>query len=416
MEKHKLKVLCAAYKNKPNKFDNEPVELLNNTDLEEQNMFLDHCVPTKRMSSTSKTPPAVFAPKSFDEDHLSVNIIWTVSAPKPFTSVVVMPPCDDSEDDSVDHTANHCNKAMVNDTLPKVITAKCQLQQDSDEETKPSKSRKGSDSSCQHLKASDFEKIMQDLLGIATSIYCCLIVTQEHFPQTLISETMLAKEAWQEASKLAGLTTQFTPSLVKMMTRRTSQVCRELKTKMQALTASFFGFCTSCSTAAIKQNCDLAESLKDGTCSVFKDWEKRSRIYRTGLIQAAVNDMWFANRNDEGVIHSKYFDPLPLEILALILTLIECCIDEWMTGVKEYIKFSSATYTLVYLVHLSSLWRFDECTSTYNLLGKIGVNILNIAWLHAGVNPLVAHTTPVGFTDDVFDDAIEEYKAEAREE
>ncbi|KAG2352339.1 hypothetical protein BDR07DRAFT_1314092, partial [Suillus spraguei] len=110
-----------------------------------------------------------------------------------------------------------------------------------------------------------------------------------------------------------------------------------------------------------------------------QDWEKRCGIYKTGLIQSTVNDMWFANRNDEGVIHSKYFDPFPVETLALVLTAIDCCIDKWITGVKEDIKFSSATYSPIYLVHLNSLQRFNKHTSAYKLLGKISGDILDIA-------------------------------------
>jgi hypothetical protein len=34
--------------------------------------------------------------------------------------------------------------------------------------------------------------------------------------------------------------------------------------------ASFFGFCASHSIVAIKANCDLAESLKEGASFVFK--------------------------------------------------------------------------------------------------------------------------------------------------
>ncbi|KAG2144438.1 uncharacterized protein EDB93DRAFT_1087685 [Suillus bovinus] len=106
------------------------------------------------------------------------------------------------------------------------------------------------------------------------------------------------------------------------MMRRTSRVCGELKTKMQALMTSFFGFRTSRSTVAIKQNCDLAESLKDGSCFVFKDWEMKCGIYKMELIQSAVNDMWFMNCSDEGFIYGKYFEPLPVEIIVLILTAV----------------------------------------------------------------------------------------------
>jgi hypothetical protein len=174
-------------------------------------------------------------------------------------------------------------------------------------------------------------------------------------------------------------------------------------------------------------------------------------IYKTDLIQSAINHMWFANRSDEGIVYAKYFDPLPVQTMALVLTAvsvfsdsdvhaatdsvlqIECCIDEWMTGVKEDIKFSSVAYSLVYLLHLNSLQRFEERTAAYKLFGKIGVNLLNIAWyvsdylscssskltfikrMHAGVDPFMTAVTINSFTDDVFDDAIQEHKDEARE-
>jgi hypothetical protein len=41
--------------------------------------------------------------------------------------------------------------------------------------------------------------------------------------------------------------------------------------------------------------------------------------------------MWFANCSDKGVIHGRYFDPLPVELLALILTAVsvfgQSCVD-----------------------------------------------------------------------------------------
>ncbi|KAG0698832.1 hypothetical protein DFH29DRAFT_809820, partial [Suillus ampliporus] len=196
-------------------------------------------------------------------------------------------------------------------------------------------------------KASNFDDVTKGLLTTATSIYRCLVVTRAPFPETLIIETKLAKDAWHEASNMAEHTIQLTPSLIKMMTRRTSHVRGELKTKMCILTASFFGFHASRSILAIKQNRDLAESLEEGSRFVFKDWEMKCGIYKTRLIQSVINDMWFANRSDEGIVYAKYFDPLPVQTIALILTAIECCIDEWMTGVKEDIKFSLVAYSPV---------------------------------------------------------------------
>jgi hypothetical protein len=62
----------------------------------------------------------------------------------------------------------------------------------------------------------------------------------------------------------------FTISNFAKLLTRTSQVRGELKTKMRSLTASFFGFRSSNSNDVIRQNRDLAESLKDGSVFAFK--------------------------------------------------------------------------------------------------------------------------------------------------
>ncbi|KAG0698833.1 hypothetical protein DFH29DRAFT_1002457 [Suillus ampliporus] len=71
--------------------------------------------------------------------------------------------------------------------------------------------------------------------------------------------------------------------------------------------------------------------------------------------------------------------------------------------------------TPVYLLHLNSLRRFEERTAAYKLLGKIGVDLLDVARMHTGVDLLMAAVTIDSFTDDVFDDVIREYEDEARE-
>ncbi|KAG1816421.1 uncharacterized protein BJ212DRAFT_1480870 [Suillus subaureus] len=264
---------------------------------------------------------------------------------------------------------------------------------------------------CQCLKAADFDHITKDVLATATSIYRCLVVTQAPFPETLLVETMLAKCAWHEASDITGLTVQLTPSLVKMMMRRTSHVRGELKTKMRGLTSSFFGFWASWSMTAIKANRDLAESLKEGISFVFKDWEMKTGIYKMELIQKAINDMWFTNCSDKGILYAKYFDPLPLKLMALALMVMECCINEWATGVREDIKFSLVSYSPVYLAHLNSLERFEQCTAPYKLLEKIRDNLLDVAHLHAGgIDPSKTAVSVDALTNDVFDDAIREYE------
>ncbi|KAG1761821.1 hypothetical protein EV702DRAFT_1038949 [Suillus placidus] len=279
------------------------------------------------------------------------------------------------------------------------------------------KIKKNSDGSHQRMKASDFDDVSKEILVTAISIFWCLIVTQAPFPDNIAVETKLAQVAWHEACQIKGINVKLTPSGVKMLLTRTSQVRGELKTKMRSLTASFFGFRTSNSNNMIRQNRDLAEFLKDGAVFAFKDWESKSGIYKTELLQLGINVMWFANRHDEGVVHHKYFDPMPIEVIALVLTAIECCIDEWLQGLKEDIKFTSATYGIVYHGHLGSLQHFDDRTAPYKLLERIRTNLHDLARFHAGVDTLTSTSSSASrISDAAFEDAIREYRLEEQDD
>ncbi|KAG2367931.1 hypothetical protein BDR07DRAFT_1478507 [Suillus spraguei] len=108
----------------------------------------------------SKTPPAVSAPKSFSQDHLSMDLSLTVSAPKSITPATIVPSSDNSSTEDkhkssniefvndADYTSDHCNQVVVKDASPQVVGTKHQLQ-DSDEETKLLKFSKTSNGSRQ---------------------------------------------------------------------------------------------------------------------------------------------------------------------------------------------------------------------------------------------------------------------------
>ncbi|KAG2128348.1 uncharacterized protein EDB93DRAFT_1052400, partial [Suillus bovinus] len=104
--------------------------------------------------------------------------------------------------------------------------------------------------------------------------------------------------------------------------KRTSHVHGELKTKMQSLTRTFFGFRSSELRDVIRQNHDLAEALKDGSSFIFKDWTAKTGIYKTELLQDSINVMWFANRSDEGIVYNQFFNPMPIKLIALMLTTV----------------------------------------------------------------------------------------------
>ncbi|KAG1788033.1 uncharacterized protein HD556DRAFT_1312314 [Suillus plorans] len=413
IEKQKKKALRAAYDADPDGFEEEPSELCSDIDREEENMFSDCDMVSKLSRSKSKV-------LTFSAGKIPPVSRNTSAMRKATTTAPTSSPSDDSEsDESTDHESrrpedridDEDNDYVAKELLPIARGSKRPLDDSEtlDDGMALPKIKKNSDGSRHRMKVSDFDDVSKEILGTAASIFRCLIVSQAPFPENIAVETQLAKAAWHEACQIKGINVKLTPSGVKMLLTRTSQVRGELKTKMHSLTASFFGFQSRNSNDVIRQNRDLAESLKDSSVFAFKDWESKKGIYKTELLQLGINIMWFTNRHDEGVIHHKYFNPMPVEVIALVLTTIECCIDEWLQGLKEDIKFMSATYGTVYHGHFCLLQRFDERTAPYKLLDKIRVNLHDVACFHAGVDTLTISSSVSRISDAAFEDAIREY-------
>ncbi|KAG1824017.1 hypothetical protein EV424DRAFT_1346255 [Suillus variegatus] len=410
IEKQKKKALRAAYDADPDSFKEEPSELRSDIDREEENMFSDCDMVSKLSRSKSKV--LTFSAGKIPPVSRNASAMRKATTTAPTSS-----PSDDSKsDESTDRESRRhedCVDDEDNDYVAEELSpiARGSKRPLDDSETLDDgmvlpKIKKNSDGSHHRMKVSDFDDVSKEILGTAASIFRCLIVSQAPFPENIAVETQLAKAAWHEACQIKGINVKLTPSGVKMGTQN----------KMRSLTASFFGFRSSNSNDVIRQNRDLAESLKDGSVFAFKDWESKKGIYKTELLQLGINIMWFANRHDEGVIHHKYFNPMPIEVIALVLTTIKCCIDEWLQGLKEDIKFTSATYGTVYHGHFCSLQHFDERTAPYKLLDKIRVNLHDVARFHAGVDTLTISSSASRISDTAFEDAIREYRLEEQDD
>jgi hypothetical protein len=159
--------------------------------------------------------------------------------------------------------------------------------------------------------------------------------------------------------------------------------------------------------------------------------------------------MWFRNKQDEGVIHEENFSPLTIETVALVLSAvceslecfliplksclqIECCIDEWISGVRTDIPFSTALYKDVYQDHIRTLERFDKVTNqiilpnilvklynrgrwVLNLKSRVTVVANMISRFHAGAMPISSVSAP-SIPDEVFHAALKEYEDDPRTE
>ncbi|KAI5980564.1 hypothetical protein EDD15DRAFT_2382220 [Pisolithus albus] len=242
--------------------------------------------------------------------------------------------------------------------------------------------------------------------------YRARLCAEAPMPDHLI-ETNLLDASWVQACKVTGRNMARSPQLAKIVTNRGSQVCGQLKTKLRPLVEAIFGFHSSQSKTAIKKNRSLAEGLKEGTNFAFKhmsaDDDGRRGFLKAPLIQKIINTMWFANKHDDGVRFHNHFKPFPYPALALVLTAIECCIDEWMTGTRTDIPFSIQEYRGVYESHLKCLQAFEEATRTYAVLPAICMRLYEAGCIHSGAAPLSA-PTEVTVSARVIATAIKEHE------
>ncbi|GBE88906.1 hypothetical protein SCP_1403140 [Sparassis crispa] len=270
------------------------------------------------------------------------------------------------------------------------------------------KYQKGSDGSSRP-RVKDFDDATQEVLTITIAIFRCMVSTEAPFPDTSTFEIEMAQQAWKKACEQTGLNVMVMTTLIKMIMKRTSHIRGELKTKVRGIIQSFYGFQSGENKSAILRNCQRAEDLKDGYSFVYEDPAMKKGLYKSEIIQMVINDMWFANKHDEGVRYHGYFNPMPVVTIALVLAAVECGIDEWATGIKEDVPFTAASYKEVYQAHLHCLHDFEKHTINYGILRKRCNLWHGNARFHSGAEPISKTTVPA-LDMSAFEAAIREWE------
>jgi hypothetical protein len=121
-----------------------------------------------------------------------------------------------------------------------------------------------------------------------------------------------------------------------------------------------------------------------------------------------VNTIWFKNKRDEGIKYPEFYNPIPEVGLALILTAIECCIDEWASDTRSDVTFFADNYQPIFAEHLKNLDKFDDHTKAQGLLPKLLAELHDNGCINARADPL-DHSTTRTMSPSVFDAAIKEF-------
>ncbi|KAJ7140072.1 hypothetical protein C8R43DRAFT_1131811 [Mycena crocata] len=257
-------------------------------------------------------------------------------------------------------------------------------------------------------KAKDYDDLTQEVITLTIRIYRCYLSIKHGFPDHA-AELEFLRAAFAYACRELGLKMHLTPDISKLITSRGSHLRGELKTKVKPMVEAVFGFKSGHNKKSLAFNRTLGETLKHDLTFTFNNTVKRKGIYKNGIIQMAVNAMWFANRRDEGPSFPEFFKPFPKPALALVLTVVENLIDEWTTGIRTDIAFTANEYRSIYENHLDALNLFEERTKPHNILGNILVRLHNIGRFHSGAQPITENVRPVLSRANI-DAAIKEYE------
>lgn len=169
-------------------------------------------------------------------------------------------------------------------------------------------------------------------------------------------------------------------------------LCAEMKPKVATLVETLYHFNTSQAHDSIRFNVRLTQMLlKDMNFVYPETWDggRRHNPYRHPIIQRIINTTLFRNKDDVGVVHHEHFFPMPIPIIALILTLVEWCINEWSDGTRKDANWDDGKLQAVYTSHVSSLFVFKAHSPANkdDVLHQLQCDLLKEAREHAGVSP-----------------------------
>ncbi|KAF9237172.1 hypothetical protein BU15DRAFT_33072, partial [Melanogaster broomeanus] len=217
------------------------------------------------------------------------------------------------------------------------------------------------------VAAKDYEVAIQEILKIAVGLFHSRLTAENAYPDR-ITQVSWAKEAWAEACKECKAQINFNNEVIQLITNRMWHLTSELKSKIRPLVEVMYGFESSAKTAIKARNRKLVEDLTEDFGFCYKSLGDPANdvphkgLYEHKIIQKAVNIAFYKDKRDEGVRFLQYFQPFPVAGKALVLTVIEACINEWSSGERCDIQFSEPVYKPVYRTHLAQLHRFGEYT------------------------------------------------------
>ncbi|KAH9970477.1 hypothetical protein BJV74DRAFT_954096 [Russula compacta] len=166
-----------------------------------------------------------------------------------------------------------------------------------------------------------------------------------------------AAAAWSEACTFTGENPTTLPQVDEVVTSSMT-LLNDMKMRIMHAVMTSYGFNTSQAAHSISSNVTCAQALLANTTFIYRErnLDGTSHFpYRHVAIQKAIDLTWFQNKDSDGILFYKHFTPIPIKAMALILTVIECCIYEWSDGTRRESNWNEERYKTTYHSHIRSI-------------------------------------------------------------
>ncbi|KAF8998092.1 hypothetical protein BDQ17DRAFT_1328958 [Cyathus striatus] len=152
-----------------------------------------------------------------------------------------------------------------------------------------------------------------------------------------------------------------------------SHIHSQVITTVHLLIQSHYGFTSTGNTSSVSKNRQLSEMLLMKSAFHYKKPDKHKGFCQNGIILTVIHTVWFNGHNVDGNVFPVYYDPIPLECLALILTALSFGLEEWSTGTRKQASFMEKVVETKYDTHLEDLrsWSNLDTIITKNMHKKL---------------------------------------------
>ncbi|EDR01959.1 uncharacterized protein LACBIDRAFT_332809 [Laccaria bicolor S238N-H82] len=236
--------------------------------------------------------------------------------------------------------------------------------------------------SSSRAKASDYNDVVNAILVRTMFDYEGLVSTHDAFPSSDLRRQW-ALRCWKMASKDADEFYDLSDRMCNLIKRRGSRIRGHVLAVVRPQIIAIYGFSRKVTPQTKARNKQSCEALLENGAFHHKDTGTLTGFSQNKIISEILYLAWFEDKTSQGPLLQHYFNPIPLETLALIFTVIDFCLREWSTGVFIQSKFYEKVVLATHKVYRLELEAWNAINPS--VIENIRKKLFNRALRSAGV-------------------------------